>query len=47
MWDAYSAYRSPSSARRLMKLVAAHDGTPVFTQTEGGKPVIVIYQVHP
>ena len=28
VWDAYSAYRSPSTARRLEKLIARYQGSP-------------------
>jgi hypothetical protein len=47
VWDAYSAYRSPSTARHLQILVALHHGRTIYTQRVDGKPVIVIYQVHP
>jgi hypothetical protein len=47
VWDAYSAYRSPSTARHLQILVARHHGRTVYTQRVDGKPVIVIYQVRP
>jgi len=47
VWDAYSAYRSPSTARHLQILVARHHGRTIYTQRVDGKPVIVIYQVRP
>jgi MFS family permease len=47
VWDAYSAYRSPSTARHLQVLVARHHGRTIYTQRVDGKPVIVIYQVRP
>ena len=47
VWDAYSAYRSPSTARRLEVLVARYHGVPVHTERVGGRPVVVIYEVHP
>lgn len=47
VWDAYSAYRSPSTARHLQVLVARHHGRTIYTQRVHGKPVIVIYQVRP
>ncbi len=47
VWDAYSAYRSPTTAKRLQVLVATHHGIPVHEVRIGGKPIIVIYEVHP
>lgn len=47
VWDAYSAFRSPSTARRLEKLVARYHGVPVHTEVVNRQPIIVIYEVHP
>ena len=47
VWDAYSAYRSPNTAKRLQVLVATHHGVPVHEVQVDGKPVVVIYEVHP
>ena len=47
VWDAYSASRSPSTSRRLERLVARYHGLPVHTVDAGGRPIIVIYEVHP
>lgn len=47
VWDAYSTIRSPSSARRLDALLARYHARPIHTQMSQGRPVIVIYQVHP
>ncbi len=47
VWDAYSAFRSPSTALRLERLVARYHGVPVHTQVFNGHPMIVIYEVHP
>ncbi len=47
VWDAYSAFRSPSTAKRLKVLIKHYDGFPVHTVRVGGKPVIVFYEVHP
>ena len=47
VWDAYSAFRSPSSAHRLQVLVARYHGIPIHTERSDGRPVIVIYEVHP
>ena len=47
VWDAYSADRSPSTSRRLEKLVARYHGLSVHTVVAGGRPIIVIYEVHP
>jgi hypothetical protein len=47
VWDAYSAARSPSTAKRLTVLLARYHAKPVHTETAGGRPVIVIYEVHP
>ena len=47
VWDAYSANRSPSTARHLQILVARHHGRTIYTQRVNGKPVIVVYQVRP
>ncbi len=47
VWDAYSAYRSPTTAHRLQVLVAKHHGIPVYTGRVDGRPVVVIYQVRP
>ncbi len=47
VWDAYSASRSPSSAHRLEVLVTRYHGLPVHTERLNGRPIIVIYEVHP
>ena len=47
VWDAFSASRSPSTARRMAVLVARYKGVPIHTVREDGKPVIVIYEVQP
>ena len=47
VWDAYSAYRSPSTARRMAKLIAKYQGFPIHTVRVNGKPVIIFYEVHP
>lgn len=47
VWDAYSASRSPSTAHRLQVLVARYHGLPVHTEVDGGRPIIVVYEVHP
>ena len=47
VWDAYSAFRSPSTALRLETLVARYHGVPVHTESRQRHPVIVIYEVHP
>jgi hypothetical protein len=47
VWDAYSAFRSPSTAKRLAVLIKRYDGFPVHTVRVGGKPVVVFYEVHP
>jgi 4-amino-4-deoxy-L-arabinose transferase-like glycosyltransferase len=47
VWDAYSASRSPTSAHRLQVLVARYHGLPVHTERSNGRPIIVIYEVHP
>ena len=55
VWDAYSAARSASFARRLMAYTRRYDGTVVHTQTvtvttPAGpvqRPVIIIYEVRP
>jgi 4-amino-4-deoxy-L-arabinose transferase-like glycosyltransferase len=47
VWDAYSADRSPSSAHRLQVLVARYHGLPIHTERANGRPIIVIYKVHP
>ena len=46
VWDAYSAYRSPSTARRLQILVARYHGIAIQTVRVGGQPSVVIYEVH-
>jgi Dolichyl-phosphate-mannose-protein mannosyltransferase len=47
VWDAYSAYRSPSTALRMKKLVDKYHGFPIHTVRFNGKPVIIFYEVHP
>ncbi len=47
VWDAYSAYRSPTTARRLEVLVTRYHGIVVHSQDVDGKPIIVIYEVQP
>ncbi len=47
VWDAYSALRSPSTARRLEVLVSRYHGVIVHTERFGGRPVVIIYEVHP
>ncbi len=47
VWDAYSASRSPSTARRLQVLVARYHGIAIHTVREAGRPVVVVYEVHP
>jgi hypothetical protein len=47
VWDAYSALRSPSTAHRLQVLVSRYHGVPVHTERADGRPIIVIYEVHP
>lgn len=47
VWDAYSALRSPSTARRLEVLVGRYHGVVVHTERFGGRPVVIIYEVHP
>ncbi|MGH9078483.1 MAG: ArnT family glycosyltransferase [Acidimicrobiales bacterium] len=47
VWDAYSALRSPTTARRLETLVSRYHGVIVHTVRAGGRPVVVIYEVHP
>jgi hypothetical protein len=47
VWDAYSAFRSPSTAKRLKVLIKRYDGFPVHTVRVDGKPVIIFYEVHP
>ena len=47
VWDAYSAYRSPSTAHRLEVLIKKYQGFPIHTVRVSGKPVIIIYEVHP
>jgi hypothetical protein len=50
VYDAYSAARSPFFARKLMAYVRKFDGVPVYTQRSsggGGRPVVIIYEVHP
>jgi hypothetical protein len=47
VWDAYSAYRSPSTARRLAVLIKKYHGFPIHTVRVSSKPVIIIYEVHP
>jgi hypothetical protein len=46
VWDAVSAARSPSTARRLHVLVDRYRGIPIHTQRVDGRPVIVVYEVH-
>jgi 4-amino-4-deoxy-L-arabinose transferase-like glycosyltransferase len=47
VWDAYSARRSPDSARRLDVLLTRYHAVIRQTFRAGGQPVIVIYEVHP
>jgi 4-amino-4-deoxy-L-arabinose transferase-like glycosyltransferase len=47
VWDTYSAYRSPSTARRMHKLITKYHGFPIHTVRVNGKPVIIFYEVHP
>jgi hypothetical protein len=47
VWDAYSAYRSPTSAHRLQVLVTRYHGLAVHTERSAGRPILVIYEVHP
>ena len=47
VWDAYSAYRSPSTAHRLDVLIKRYHGFPIHTVRVSGKPVIIFYEVHP
>ncbi len=47
VWDAYSALRSPYTAHRLQVLVSRYQGVPVHTERADGRPLIVIYEVHP
>ncbi len=47
VWDAYSAYRSPSTAHRMQKLIDKYHGFPIHTVRVNGKPVIIFYEVHP
>jgi len=47
VWDAYSAYRSPSTAHRMQKLIDKYHGFPIHTVSVNGKPVIIFYEVHP
>ncbi len=46
VWDAYSAARSPTTARRLQVLVARYHGIPIHTVKVGSQPVVVVYEVH-
>ncbi|MDA8263539.1 MAG: glycosyltransferase family 39 protein [Actinomycetota bacterium] len=47
VWDAYSAARSPSTSARMSKLLSRYHAHPVYTGRQGGRSVIVIYEVHP
>ncbi len=47
VWDAYSALRSPTTARRLEVLVSRYHGVVVHTEKTDGQPVVIIYEVHP
>ncbi len=47
VWDAYSAFRSPSTSHRLQVLVTRYHGIAVHTQKVNGRPIIVVYEVHP
>jgi hypothetical protein len=47
VWDAYSADRSPSSGKRLATLLLRYHARPVHTETAAGRPVVVVYEVHP
>lgn len=47
VWDAYSALRSPSTARRLELLVSRYHGVVVHTERFGTRPVVIVYEVHP
>ncbi len=47
VWDAYSALRSPTTARRLEVLVSRYHGVAVHTERVQGRPVVVVYEVHP
>ena len=47
VWDAYSAARSPSTSARMSKLLTRYHAHAVYTGREGGRSVIVIYEVHP
>jgi Dolichyl-phosphate-mannose-protein mannosyltransferase len=51
VWDAYSASRSPTFARRLLRYADRYNGRVIDTElTRSGKertPVVVIYEVRP
>jgi hypothetical protein len=56
VWDAFSAARSPTFARRLRRYADRYDGRAVHTETvavdtDGGRrartPVVVVYEVRP
>jgi hypothetical protein len=52
VWDAYSAQRSPTFAKKALALVHRFDGRVVHVEqatfkSKRAEPVIVIYQVSP